>query len=149
MNYSNCNGPWKLGGNLRAMAVRALRGAITVDVDEPEEIRRRTVDLLSTIFDRNGIALDDVISILFTATEDLASLPPAAGARGFGLVDVPLLCAQEMPTDGGLARCIRLMLHIETDLPKSELRHVFLREATKLRPDLAEVGDDTFAGTDQ
>lgn len=149
MNYSNCNVPWKLGGNLRAMAVRALRGAITVDVDEPEEIRRRTVDLLSTIFDRNGLSLDDVISILFTATEDLSSLPPAAGARGFGLIDVPLLCAQEMPTEGGLQRCIRLMLHIESDLEKSELRHVFLREATKLRPDLAEPGDESFVGAEQ
>lgn len=130
------------------MAVRALRGAITVDIDEPGEIRKRTVDLLSTIFDRNDISLDDVISILFTATEDLRSLPPAAGARGFGLVDVPLLCAQEMPTEGGLERCIRLMLHVESDLQKSELRHVFLREATKLRPDLAEDGDDSFTGTE-
>ena len=126
------------------MAVRALRGAITVDVDTPEEIRLRTVELLRTIFERNDLSLDDVISILFTATEDVASLPPAAGARGFGLVDVPLLCAQEMPTDGGLEQCIRLMLHIESDKPKSELRHVFLRGATRLRPDLAEPGDESF-----
>lgn len=128
--------------------MRALRGAITVDVDEPGEIRRRTVDLLTTLFERNDLSLDDVISIFFTATEDLKSLPPAAGARGFGLVDVPLLCAQEMPTDGGLNRCIRLMLHIESDRAKTELRHVFLREATTLRPDLAEPGDDAFVGSD-
>ncbi|MEM7273442.1 MAG: chorismate mutase [Actinomycetota bacterium] len=131
------------------MAVRALRGAITVDVDEPEEIRRRTVDLLTTLFDRNGLVIDDVISILFTATGDLTSLPPAAGARGFGLVDVPLLCATEMPTEGGLERCIRLMLHVESERSKAELRHVFLREATTLRPDLAEPGDEaTDAGED-
>lgn len=123
------------------MAVRALRGAITVDADDPEEIRRRTIELLSTLFERNEIALDDVISILFTATGDLTSLPPAAGARGFGLTEVPLLCAQEMPTAGGLDRCIRLMLHVDTDVDRADLRHVFLRRATTLRPDLAEPGD--------
>ncbi len=126
------------------MAVRALRGAITVDHDEPEEIRRRTIELLTELFDRNDLAIDDVISILFTATEDLTSLPPAAGARAFGLTDVPLLCALEMPADGGLAGCIRLMLHVETDLPRPGLRHVFLRRATTLRPELAEPGDESL-----
>ena len=124
------------------MAVRALRGAITVDVDEPEEIRRRTIQLLTALFERNDVSIDDVISIFFTATEDLTSLPPAAGARGFGLTDIPLLCAQEMPTDGGLEACVRLMLHVETDIEKGDLRHVFLRRATTLRPDLAEPGDE-------
>lgn len=131
------------------MATRALRGAITVDADEPEEVRQRTVDLISTIFDRNDLSPDDVISILFTATEDLRSIPPAVGARDIGLVDVPLLCAQEMSTDRGLKRCIRLLLHIETDRPKADLRHVFLREATQLRPDLAEPGDESFTGVDR
>lgn len=125
------------------MAVRALRGAITVDADEPEEIRRRTIQLLTTIFERNDVVTDDVISILFTATQDLQSLPPAAGARGIpGLVEVPLLCAQEMPTDGELAQCIRVMLHVETERDRAEVRHVFLRQATVLRPELAEPGDD-------
>lgn len=134
------------------MAVRALRGAITVDRDEPEEVRRRTIELLTTLFERNDLSTDDVISILFTATEDIQSLPPAAGARGFGLTDVPLLCAVEMPTDGGLQSCIRLMLHIETDAPRADLRHVFLRRATTLRPDLAEPGDEqgfADAGNDE
>lgn len=124
------------------MAVRALRGAITVDIDEPEEIRRRTIQLLTTLFERNDIAIDDIISIFFTATQDLTSLPPAAGARAFGLTDIPLLCAQEMPTDGELKMCVRLMLHVETDIDRNDLRHVFLRRATTLRPDLAEPGDD-------
>jgi chorismate mutase len=128
------------------MAVHALRGAITVDADEAEEIRRRTIQLLTTLFDRNELDPDDVISILFTATEDLTALPPAAGARAFGLVDVPLLCALEMPTDGGLKLCIRLMLHVETSRPRSDLRHVFLRRATTLRPELAEPGDEDFDG---
>ncbi len=128
------------------MAVRALRGAITVDVDDPGEIRRRTIELLEKIFERNTLDVDDVISVLFTSTEDLRSLPPAAGARAYGLTEVPLLCAQEMPTDGGLEMCIRLMLHIETDVARGDLRHVFLRRATTLRPELAEAGDDSLEG---
>ena len=127
---------------MRAMAVRALRGAITVDVDEADEVRERTIDLLNLLFKRNELNVDDVISIFFTVTEDIRSLPPAAAAREFGLVDVPLLCAQEMASDGGLDRCIRLLLHIDTEREREEIRHVFLRQATTLRPDLAEAGDE-------
>lgn len=124
------------------MSIRAIRGAITVDADTRDEIAARTTTLLETLYERNGLSHDDVISILFTATQDLASAPPAAAARTFGLIDVPLLCAQEMPVVGSLPLCIRLMLHIDTDKPRSELRHVFLRGATALRPELAEPGDD-------
>lgn len=124
------------------MPIRAIRGAITVDADTPDEIADRTTTLLAALYERNGLSHDDVISILFTATQDLASAPPAAAARAFGLVDVPLLCAQEMPVIGSLPLCIRLMLHVETDLMKADLRHVFLRGATALRPELAEEGDD-------
>ncbi len=124
------------------MPIRAIRGAITVNADTREEIFERTTALLAALYERNNLVHDDVISILFTATQDLASAPPAAAARSFGLVDVPLLCAQEMPVIGSLPLCIRLMLHVETDRPKSELRHAFLRGATALRPELAEPGDD-------
>lgn len=124
------------------MAVRALRGAITVDADDPGEIRERIVSLLEVLFERNELDIDDVISIFFTATDDVRSLPPAAGARAFGLVDVPLLCAQEMNTNVGLDRCIRLLLHIDTERVRTELRHVFLGRATTLRPELAEPGDE-------
>lgn len=124
------------------MPIRAIRGAITVDADTREEISQRTTALLTALYERNDLEHDDVISILFTATQDLASFPPAAAARAFGLVDVPLLCAQEMPVIGSLPLCIRLMLHVETDREKSELRHVFLRGATALRPELVEPGDD-------
>ncbi len=124
------------------MPIRAIRGAITVDADTREEIFQRTTTLLAALYERNNLVHDDIISILFTATQDLASAPPAAAARSFGLVDVPLLCAQEMSVIGSLPRCIRLMLHVETDRPKSELRHAFLRGATALRPELAEPGDD-------
>jgi chorismate mutase len=124
------------------MAVRALRGATTVDQDDPDEIKRRTTTLLSTVFERNGLSDEDLISILFTVTGDVTSLPPAAAAREFGLVDVPLLCAQEMEAEVGPPRCIRLMLHVETDLDRNALRHVFLRGATVLRPELVEPGDE-------
>ncbi len=128
------------------MAVRALRGATTVDQDDPGEIRQRTIELLTTLFDRNGLVADDVVSIFFTVTGDLTSLPPAAGARAFGLLDVPLLCGQEMRTEGGLGQCVRLMLHADIDRPRDELRHVFLHRAVTLRPDLAEPGDDAPVG---
>lgn len=124
------------------MAVRALRGAITVDADDPDEITRRTIALLETVFERNDLHEQDVISILFTVTDDIRSLPPAAAARKLGLTDVPLLCVLEMPSEVGPDLCVRLMLHIETDRARDELRHVFLRGATVLRPELAEPGDD-------
>lgn len=124
------------------MPIRAIRGAITVDADTRDEIAARTTSLLETLYERNQLEHDDVISILFTATQDLTSAPPAVAARTFGLIDVPLLCAQEMQVIGSLPLCIRLMLHIETDRQRGELRHVFLRGATALRPELAEPGDD-------
>ncbi len=124
------------------MPLRALRGAITIDADTADEISARTTSLIAALYDRNGLSHDDVVSILFTATVDITSAPPARAARAFGLVDVPLLCAQEMDVEGALGMCIRLMLHIETDLARDDLRHVFMRGATALRPELAEPGDE-------
>ncbi len=124
------------------MPVLALRGAITIDDDSPAEIERHTTRLLETLYQRNELTHDDIISVFFTATPDIRSAPPAVAARKFGLVDVPLLCGQEMDVDGSLGMCVRLMLHLETDLPRTELRHVFLRGAVVLRPELAEEGDD-------
>lgn len=98
--------------------------------------------MLTTLYERNGLTHDDVISIFFTATSDLRSAPPAVAARRFGLVDVPLLCGQEMDVDGSLRSCIRLMLHLDTTRDRAELRHVFLRGAVALRPELAEQGDE-------
>lgn len=123
------------------MPVRALRGAITCGLDSPDEIHSRTVELLTTIFARNDLDRDQLVSLFFTATTDLTALAPAAAARAFGLTDVPLLCAQEMAVPGSLPLCVRIMLHFETDTPRSELRHVFLGGAVSLRPELAEPGD--------
>lgn len=124
------------------MAVRALRGATTVDHDSVDEVKKRTAELIEGLLDRNGLDPDDLISILLTATSDISSIAPAAGIRELGLIDVPLLCVGEMPTVGGLARCIRLMAHVETDRPRSAMRHLFLRGAVVLRPDLVEDRTD-------
>ncbi len=117
-------------------AVRAIRGATTVDGDTPAQIGERTVALLEAMFERNGIAHDDLISIWFTVTEDLTSAFPATGARTIGLGDVPLLCAREIPVPGSMARCIRVLAHLHTDRARNELHHVYLEGAVSLRDDL-------------
>lgn len=117
--------------------VRAVRGAIQVDRDEPADIIAGTSELLTEVVRRNGIGPADLISIVFTLTPDLTSCFPATAARDLGLVDVPLLCATEVAVPGALPRVVRLLAHIESDRPRSAVRHVYLRGATRLRPDLA------------
>ena len=117
-------------------AVRALRGATTVDEDTRDQVTERVCALLTTMFERNGIAHDDLISILFTATDDIHSVFPATAARALGLGDVPLICARELDIDGGTPRCIRVMAHLTTDRLPGELRHVYLEGAAGLRDDL-------------
>jgi chorismate mutase len=117
-------------------AVRALRGATTVDRDEPEHITERVTTLLAEMFDRNGINHDDVISVLFTATDDIHSMFPALAARKFGLGDVPLICARELDIEGGTPYCIRVLVHMTTELAREALRHVYLEGAKGLRDDL-------------
>jgi chorismate mutase len=120
------------------MPVRALRGATTVDDDTPEQIADRVKVLMATLFERNGLDNDAVISLFVTATADLRSYHPATAARSFGLPDVPILGAQELDVDGGLSRCVRVLLHIETDRDRKDVHHVFLEGARVLRPDLAD-----------
>ena len=123
------------------MRVLALRGATTIDIDAADEIEARTIQLLEMLYERNGLSHDDLISVFFTTTADVRAAAPGIGARAFGLTDVPLLCAQEQDVDGSLRLCVRLLAHVQTDRRRSELRHVFLRGATALRPELAEPGD--------
>jgi len=115
---------------------RAIRGATTVDGDTPEQIRSATRELLETIVARNGITRVDVISAIFTVTHDLTSDFPAHAARELGWLDVPLLCTLEIPVPGSLAKCIRVLLHVETDVPRTGIKHVYLHDARTLRPDL-------------
>ena len=90
------------------------------------------------MLERNDVAHDDVISILFTATGDLTSVFPATASRSVGLGDVPLICAQELDIAGSVPRCIRVMMHLNTGLGRDELRHVYLEGARGLRDDLPE-----------
>jgi chorismate mutase len=116
--------------------VRALRGATTVDEDTVEQVCERTIALLAALFERNGLSKDDLISVLFTATDDIHAAFPALAARQYGLGDIPLICARELDIEGGTARCIRLLMHITTDRRRDELHHVYLHGAVGLNDDL-------------
>jgi chorismate mutase len=120
------------------MAVRAIRGATQVDADDREQVLEATRELVTAIMERNELVHDDVISILFTATPDLVSEFPALAARELGFGDVPLMCATEMNVAHGMPRVLRLMAHVETERPRGEIQHVYLRGAVALRRDIAQ-----------
>ncbi|MCO6009906.1 chorismate mutase [Actinoallomurus purpureus] len=119
-------------------AVRAVRGATQVDEDDRDQILEATAELIAEVMSRNSLTTDDVISVLFTATPDLTAEFPALAARKLGFNEVPLLCASEIDVPHALPRVIRLMAHIETDRPRSEIQHVYLRGAVALRLDIAQ-----------
>lgn len=119
-------------------SLRALRGATTFDVDEAEHVSERVVELVREMLDRNGVHHDDLVSIIFTATDDLTSTFPATAARRLGLGDVPLLCTRELAIEGSMPRCVRVLMHLESHLDRAQLRHVYLYEARALRDDLPE-----------
>lgn len=119
-------------------AVRAVRGAIQVDADERDEILQGTSELVTEVLHRNGIDPADLISIVFTATPDLTAEFPAYAARLLGLADVPLLCTTEIAVPGSMPRVLRMMAHVETERPRREIRHVYLRGAAALRTDLPQ-----------
>lgn len=121
-----------------AQALRALRGATTVDNDSAEDIDERVVALLLAMMERNSVAHDDLVSIIFTATDDIHAKFPAAAARSIGLGDVPLLCARELDIVGGTPRCIRVLMHLNTSMARSELHHIYLEGAKGLRDDLPD-----------
>ena len=116
--------------------MRAIRGATSIDVDEPEHLTERVVALLEEILSRNDVSKDDLISILFTATDDIHSVFPATAARTMGLGDVPLICARELDITGGMPRCVRVMVHCTTDRSRAELHHIYHGATKSLRDDL-------------
>lgn len=120
------------------MAVRAVRGATQVEANERDDILQGTSELVQEVLRRNGIDPADLISIVFTATPDLTADFPAYAARQLGLVDVPLLCTTEIAVPGAMPRVLRLMAHVETERPRAEIRHVYLRGAAALRTDLPQ-----------
>ena len=120
------------------MAIRAIRGATRLSADDPGEMTEAVVELVEAMLERNGTDREALISVIFTATPDLVCMFPAAAARGLGLGDVPLICAQEIAVAGALSRVVRVMAHAEIDLPRGEVSHVYLRGAEVLRQDLAQ-----------
>lgn len=115
-----------------------IRGATCLENDDASEMFAAVGELLGEMLVRNSVSPQDVVSVILTCTPDLTSAFPAAGARAFGLVDTPLMCAQEMDVDGALARVVRVLAHVETTTPRSEIQHVYLRGAEVLRQDLQQ-----------
>jgi monofunctional chorismate mutase len=115
----------------------AIRGAISVEENDPKQIAAATRELLGKIVERNWLELDEIVSVFFTLTPDLTTAFPALAAREMGWVDVPLLCATEIPVPGSMPRCLRTLLQVELRAPRPLDTHIYLREAVALRPDLS------------
>jgi chorismate mutase len=127
------------------MLCRGVRGATTVDLDTREEILKATRQLLALMIRLNGIEPEDVGSAIFTTTPDLNAEFPALAARQLGWLEVPLLCTHELAVPGSLPRCIRILVHWNTEKPQQEIRHVYIRDAARLRPDLSKLPPVDFA----
>ena len=121
------------------MPCRGVRGATTVEANTSEAILAATRQLLALMIRQNGIEKEDVASAIFTTTRDLSAEFPALAARQLGWLDVALMCAYELTVSGGLERCVRILLHWNTDKPADEIVHVYIRDAADLRPDLSQL----------
>ena len=118
------------------MAVRAVRGATQAERNDRDAVIEATAELVRAVLERNEIAPEQLISVVFTATPDLTAEFPAYAARSIGITDVPFLCATEIDVPGAMPRVIRLLAHVDTDAPRAQVRHVYLRGAAALRTDL-------------
>ncbi len=116
--------------------VRAIRGAITVDSNDRQDILNATDELLRALIKENSIVKEDIISIIFSVTSDLNAVFPAVAARQMGLTDIAMMCTHEVDVPGSLRRCIRVMMHFNTEKSNAELKYIYLKDAKKLRPDL-------------
>jgi chorismate mutase len=119
--------------------VRAVRGATQLDHDTKEHMHERVSEMVREVMGANGLTVDDFISILFTSTSDLVAEFPAYAARQLGFDDVPLMCARELEIAGSMPRVVRMMAHVETDVPRADITHIYLHGAAGLRRDLARV----------
>jgi chorismate mutase len=131
------------------VAVRAVRGATQLEHDGREHLLERVAEMVTDVMEVNDLGVDDFISVIFTATSDLVSEFPAYAARRLGFGDVPLLCARELEIEGSMPRVVRMMAHVETDLSRAEVTHVYLHGAAALRRDLTrvhEVPDEVPSG---
>ncbi|MCW2786200.1 MAG: aroH 2 [Marmoricola sp.] len=121
------------------MSVRAVRGATQLTSDTREEMLERVTEMVTAVMTANRLEVDDFISVIFTATSDLVSEFPAYAARRLGFGEIPLICARELEIDGSMPRVVRMMAHIDTDLARAEITHVYLHGAAALRSDLTKV----------
>ncbi len=121
------------------MPCRGVRGATTVEINDREQILRATRELLALMIRRNDIAKEDVASATFTVTRDLDAEFPALAARQIGWLEVPLLCGYEVSVAGSLPRCIRILMHWNTEKPQCDVHHIYVRDAVRLRPDLSDI----------
>ena len=120
------------------MPVRGIRGAINVSANTRDAIQEATTRLLVAMCEANRLDSSAIISAFFTVTTDLNATYPAAAARALGWLDVPLLDAQEIEVPGGMPRVVRVLLHVETDIARNQIQHVYVDEAVALRPDLPQ-----------
>jgi chorismate mutase len=121
------------------VSVRAVRGATQLDRDDREHLLARVAEMVTDVMNANQFDVDDFISVIFTATSDVVSEFPAYAARRLGFGDVPLLCARELEIEGSMPRVVRMLAHVETDLVRSEVTHVYLHGAAGLRTDLTRT----------
>lgn len=121
------------------MPCRGVRGATTADSNSQEDILKATRELLALMIRRNGIEPEDVASAIFTTTSDLDAEFPALAARQLGWFDVALMCLHELDVPGALKRCIRILLHWNTDKPAGEIVHIYIKGAANLRPDRSKI----------
>ncbi len=131
------------------MGCRGVRGATTVEADDRDEILLATRQLLALMMRQNEIDTADIASAQFTVTTDLTAEFPALAARQLGWLEVPLLCGYEITVEGSLPRCIRVLLLWNTEKSQSQIQHVYLHEAVKLRPDLSKLPPVDFEELEQ
>lgn len=125
---------------------RGVRGATTADSNSQKDILQATTVLLALMIRKNGIESQDVASVIFSTTPDLNAAFPALAARQLGWIDVPLLCTHEIDVPGALQKCVRILIHWNTDRNKSSIEHVYVKEAVQLRPELsARLSKDDLA----
>ena len=121
------------------MACRGVRGATTVEANTPEAILKGTLELLALMIRQNDIRQEDVASATFTTTPDLDAEFPAVAARQLGWLNVALMCVHELSVPGSLGRCLRILIHWNTEKTADQIVHVYIKDAARLRPDLSKL----------
>lgn len=116
------------------MYCRGIRGATTIEHNDREEILAATKELLELLIEKNDLKVEDIISAIFSLTEDLDAEFPAVAARGLGWTETALMCTREIPVPNSLQKCIRVLIHVNTTRSAQEIQHVYIKEAVNLRP---------------